>query len=187
MYSERLLPGDAPLGEGFAFGTETNSPTSSKTSGHIDSQADYPAEKLVANFESLLNDVHYEEIMDLFGIGLLHWNRRKLIRREFRSLYIALWRLALIRSFPDRHGQIFHAFMEHDEERTRNRREQRDVAERSLQYVDKLREYGDTDFSEVSRHLLSLMEFDETRTKAKILRLALHVRKMYGYFFNNLM
>lgn len=150
------------------------------------SQADYPPEMLVEHFVSLLGDLHYQDVMDIFGVGPLQFHKRKRLKNEFRALYIALWRLALIRSFPDRHEQIFHAFMEHDASTSRNRRERLNMAERSLQYVDKLREQGDSDFSEVSRHLLSFMEFDESRTKAMILKLALHVRKMYVFFFDNL-
>lgn len=144
-------------------------------------------ESLVRNFTAIVDDADYRPVMDILGVGGLQFNRRKLLKREFRALYIGLWRLALMRSFPDQHAAVFQAFMENEAARCKNRREAANSAQLVLQYVDKLREHGDADFSDVSRHVLSLLEFDETRTRAMILKLALHLRRMYTHFFDHLL
>lgn len=144
-------------------------------------------ESLVRNFTALLDDVDYRPAMDILGVGTFQFNRRKLLKREFRGLYIGLWRLALLRSFPDQHAVVFQMFMEQEAGRHKHRREAAVAAQLVLQYVDKLREHGDADFSDVSRHVLSLLEFDETRTRAMILKLALHLRRMYTHFFDHLL
>lgn len=151
-----------------------------------DEEGAYSPASLVRNFTAMLDDMNYRPALDILGVGGLQFKRRKLLTREFRALYIGLWRLALMRSFPDDHDRIFHAFMEQETARHPKRREAMEATQIILQYVDKLREHGDTDFSDVSRHILSLLEFDETRTKALILKLALHLRRVYTHFFDHL-
>lgn len=147
----------------------------------------YSVASLVRNFTAMLDDMDYHPALDILGVKPMQFTRRKLLKREFRALYVGLWRLALLRSFPSRHRELFQTFMEMETARCKNRRESAAAAELILQYVDKLREHGDADFSDVSRHILSLLEFDETRTRAMILKLALHLRRTYTHFFDHLL
>lgn len=142
---------------------------------------------LVNNFTAMLDDMDYRPVLDILGVGSFQFTRRRLLRAEFRALYVGLWRLALTRSFPTRHAELFQAFMEDQARRCGKHRQAAASAELVLQYVDKLSEHGDADFSDVARHILSLMEFDETQTRAMVLRLALHFRRVYTYFFDHLL
>lgn len=142
---------------------------------------------LVRNFTALLNDMDYRPALDILGVKPMQFNRRKLLKREFRALYIGLWRLALLRSFPTRHAELFQSFMESEGGRCKDRRQAAASAELVLQYVGKLSEHGDADFSGVARHILSLLEFDETQTRAMVLKLALHLRRVYTHFFDHLL
>ena len=56
-----------------------------------------------------------------------------------------------------------------------------------LQYVDSLRQYGDADFSEPSRHITGLLEADEARSRRISFGMALYVRRIYTYFFDHLL
>ncbi len=159
--------------EGGALGDETDNPCS--------------VASLVRNFTVILDDLDYRPVLDMLGVGTFQFTRRKLLTREFRALYVGLWRLALMRSFPSRHAELFQAFMEGEAVRCKDRRQVAASAELILQYVNKLSEHGDADFSGVARHILSLLAVDETRTRAMILRLALHLRRMYTYFFDHLL
>lgn len=162
---------------------------SSDVDNALDGEADNPcsAASLVRNFTAILDDMDYRPALDILGVGTFQFTRRKLLTREFRALYTGLWRLALMRSFPTRHAELFQAFMESEAARCKDPRQAAASAELVLQYVDKLREHGDADFSDVARHILSLLEFDETRTRAMILKLALHLRRVYTYFFDRLL
>lgn len=142
---------------------------------------------LLRNFEALLADVDYRDAFEIMEIGSLQFARRKRLRRELQALYIGLWRLALKRSFPSDYAAVFHAYME---ELTTQGKPRAGVAvntELVLQYVDKLREHGDSDFSAVSRHMLSLLEFDDSQTRVLTLKIALHLRRVYKYFFDHLL
>lgn len=149
--------------------------------------AEFSTAELVRNFTAMLDDMNYRPALDILGVGSFQFTRRRLIMAEFRALYVGLWRLALMRSFPTRHAELFQAFMEEQAARCKNRRQAAMTAELVLQYVDKLSEHGDADFSDVARHILSLMEFDETQTRAMVLKLALHFRRVYTYFFDHLL
>ncbi len=144
-------------------------------------------EALVRNFTAILDDSSYQEVMELLDVGGFQRTTRRNLRREFRALYAGLWRLALIRSFPDDYGAIFQHYLDQEAARVKKRREAAANIDHIRTYVDKLSEHGDADFSAVSRHILSLLNFDETQTKAMTLKLALHLRRMYQHFFDNLL
>lgn len=160
-----------------------------ETGEDADGDSDNPCSSasLVRNFTAMLDDEDYRAALDVLGVGTFQFNQRKLLKAEFRALYIGLWRLALMRSFPTRHAEVFNTFMQGEAARCKNRRQAAASAERVLQYVDKLREHGDADFSDVGRHVLSLLEFDESRTRAMVLKLALHLRRVYTHFFDHLL
>ena len=97
-----------------------------------------------------------------------------------------MWNLALQRSFPDDYTDIFSAWLERSGAELAPRdREERQA--RIFQYVDSLRQYGDADFSEVSRHITGLLEAGETRAKRISFALALYIRRIYTYFFDHLL
>lgn len=144
-------------------------------------------ESLLRNFAALLEDVDYRDAFEIIEIGALQFGRRKRIRRELQALYIGLWRLALKRSFPSDYAAVFHAYMEQQYDVQKQRPNAAVNTELVLQYVDKLREHGDNDFSAVSRHVLSLLEFDDSQTRALTLKIALHLRRVYKYFFDHLL
>ena len=66
-------------------------------------------------------------------------------------------------------------------------RRRREWEKRILQYVDSLRQYGDADFSEPSRHITGLLEADEARSRRISFGMALYVRRIYTYFFDHLL
>ena len=162
---------------------------SSREDGALGDAADNScsAPSPVRNFTAILDDMNYRPVLDILGVGTFQFTRRKLLTREFRALYVGLWRLALMRSFPTRHAELFQAFMEGEAARCKERSQAVAGAELVMQYAGKLSEHGDADFSDVARHILSLLEFDETRTRALVLKLALHLRRMYTYFFDHLL
>ena len=121
---------------------------SSREDGALGDAADNScsAPSPVRNFTAILDDMNYRPVLDILGVGTFQFTRRKLLTREFRALYVGLWRLALMRSFPTRHAELFQAFMEGEAARCKDRRQAVAWAELVMQYAGKLSEHGDADF-----------------------------------------
>lgn len=145
----------------------------------------YSAEEVLDNFEALLRDVVFPRELRLLGVGRFHFLRRRQMLLELRALYIGLWHLALQRSFPTAHQELFDAFLARYARRRPDRESAR-LLERAVEYVEMLRHKGDRDFTEVSRHLASFLELDEDASKTLALRLALALRASYTFIFERL-
>jgi len=187
--TDEQIPASSPL-VGMATGEVSSDPCGQHGVLHVvgaEFTERSTPEALISTFESLLDGVDYREVLELLDVGALQFQRKKRLKQEFRALYIGLWRLALRRSFPDEYRTVFQTFMERQAQLVKDKNADPGSVELVFQYVDKLTEHGDTDFSEVGRHLLSLLEFDETQTRVMILKVALHLRRMYTYFFDHLL
>ena len=112
---------------------------SSREDGALGDAADNScsAPSPVRNFTAILDDMNYRPVLDILGVGTFQFTRRKLLTREFRALYVGLWRLALMRSFPTRHAELFQAFMEGEAARCKDRRQAVAWAELVMQYAGK--------------------------------------------------
>ncbi|SFV74021.1 hypothetical protein [Desulfovibrio piger] len=64
------------------------------------------------NFPVLLLDLDAGRALHILGIGRLQFRRRARLLAEWRGLCMALWRLALQRSFPDHAEAMFRQFRE---------------------------------------------------------------------------
>lgn len=137
------------------------------------------------NFDALLRGADFTNELHILGIGRMNVFARRAMLTELRALYIALWHLALLRSFPDTADSIYAAFLEriaHAQNITRKDL----LCERIEQYKDMLHATGDRDFMAVSRHLLSMRHIKEGTLKPLNLRLALHLRATYTLIFDRL-
>ena len=146
---------------------------------------DVSMDEVLDNFEALLDDADFLQELRMLGVGRFQIFRRRHMLRELRALYIALWRLALSRSFPQEHGRIFDAFLARALVR-RAHKESADLLARAVEYGDLLLARGDRDFTEVSQRLAALREKDPEALKALALRLALSIRATYNLIFERL-
>lgn len=137
------------------------------------------------NFAALLNDVDFSAELALLGVGRLQFLRRRQMLTELRGLYIALWRLALGRSFPRDADTMLAVFL-HRMIMGSREKAVRATAERGRQYWGMLAPQGDSDFSNVARHLASFAPRDEKEQPALILKLALNIRCYYTTIFQKL-
>lgn len=145
----------------------------------------YSTEEVLDNFDALLRDAIFPKELHLLGVGRFSFLRRRQMLLELRALYIGLWRLALMRSFPTAYQEIFDAFLA----RYAKRHPDKDSAcllTRALEYVDMLHHKGDKNFMEVSRHLASFLQLDEDAAKTLALHLALSLRASYTFIFERL-
>lgn len=98
---------------------------------------------------------------------------------------MALWRLALQRSFPDHAEAMFRQFRESFGQSHTDKTSAL-ALERAPAYWEVLAERGDADFRPVSRFLAAVFFEDEARAQAMALRLMLHVRQTYQSIFERL-
>jgi hypothetical protein len=146
----------------------------------------YTHEEVIANFQALIESWDFEAELKRFGIGAMNIIRRKQMLLEFRGLFAGLWRLALARSFPEDGRQIFEGYLEACVIKSKNGKKAQQLVARSRLYAEMLSLRGDTDFSEVSRHLTSFVRMPEAEQKSATLKLALDIRQMYNFIFERM-
>lgn len=137
------------------------------------------------NFQVLLDGADFTAELELLGIGRLQFLIRRRMLTELRGLYTALWRLALASSFPVDAQLMFTAFLRqygaaHPDKQTQL------MLERAGEYWGMLQPKGDTDFSNVARHLCSFFTQDEKQARSMTLRMVLNIRRAYTIIFDRL-
>lgn len=142
-------------------------------------------EEALANFAVLIDDLDFSEALELIGIGRFQFLRRKQMLIELTGLYMAIWRLALGRSFPHSADAMFATFLRRYGRTHPDKRGAR-IKERAVQYWGMLQPSGDSDFHEISRHLIAFVESGGEETRAPVLKLALHIRSVYRFIFDRL-
>lgn len=143
------------------------------------------AREALDNFAALLDGMDHAKTLDMLGVGRFQFLLRKQMAAELTGLNIALWRLALARSFPGRADAMFSEFLRRYRE-THPGKLCRLASERAEEYWGALEPSGDSDFNDVARHLISFVAKNRADTKAQTLKLALHVRRAYRYIFDRL-
>ena len=121
------------------------------------------------NFPVLLLDLDAGRALHILGIGRLQFRRRARLLAEWRGLCMALWRLALQRSFPEHAEAMFRQFRESFGQSHTDKTSAL-ALERAPAYWEVLAERGDADFRPVSRFLAAVFFEDEARAQAMALR-----------------
>jgi len=146
----------------------------------------YTHEEVIANFQALIGSWDFNAELKRLGIGSMQIMRRSQMLLEFKGLFAGLWRLALTRSFPQDGQQIFESYLEHCLTASPKNKKAQQLVERSRQYAEMLTLRGNTDFSEVSRHLVSFLNLPEATRKSGTLKLALDIRQMYTFIYERM-
>jgi hypothetical protein len=146
----------------------------------------YTHEEVIANFQALIDSWDFNAALRQLGIKAMQIMHRKQMLLELRGLFAGLWRLALTRSFPEDGQQIFEGYLEYCLSSPKNSKYAQQLVERTRQYAEMLALRGDTDFSEVSRHLTSFVLLPEATRKSVTLKLALDIRQMYNFIFERM-
>lgn len=142
-------------------------------------------EEALANFAVLIDDLDFNQALELMGIGRFQFLRRKQMLIELRGLYMAIWRLALGRSFPQTADAMFTTFLRRYTHSHPDKIGLK-ISERAVQYWGMLQPSGDADFHNVARHLISFVTAGDEEPRALILKLALHIRSAYRFIFDRL-
>lgn len=142
-------------------------------------------ELALENFAALIDGAEFGAELEMMGIGRLQFLRRKQMLVELKGLYIALWRLALGRSFPDDADPMLTVFLRRYLRAHPDKIAPR-VAERAREYWAMIQPRGDSDFNDIARHLSSFFIKDQQDTRAVTLKLALQIRRAYRFIFERL-
>lgn len=143
----------------------------------------YTLEEVLENFSALLDSLDFSRELALLGVGRLHFKRRNYLTRELRALHIALWHLALQRSFPQEWKILFETFLQRFED---DPEETRPFSLIVRSYVEMLKEKGDSDFMGVSAYFINLSKKKTKSSPGQSLRLALMIRDNYTMIFERL-
>lgn len=138
------------------------------------------------NFMALLSDFNYADEMELLNISKLNLILRKNLSKEFETLYIALWYSCLKTSFPETYEAIFQVFLKNNLPQKYKGAKLQEIKNRIQLYIELLGNTASTDLTPITHHLLSFLKFEEETQPAIIMKITLHLRKVYTYIFERL-
>ncbi len=141
--------------------------------------------EVLENFEALLADIDFAHELALLGITRWRPFLRRDMIEELTALTLGLWRLALERSFPSDHEELFETFLAR-QLRVRPPEKAENFEKKTRAYVAMLETHKDRDFTVPSAHLVDLLPRKEKGTPTLRLRLALLIRNLYTLIFERL-
>jgi len=150
------------------------------------SVAQYTADEVIQQFLALYNCMNFKGELEEIGIGKFQFGRRKKALREFRALCIALWGLALQKSFPYDAQDFFREFQAKFPDLASGGKAATQLRNRVNIYVDLLTPKKDTDFLPVAEYLSEVLALDADDFRRLRLKLSLIVRNLYMLIFNKL-
>ncbi|ABB37141.1 hypothetical protein Dde_0340 [Oleidesulfovibrio alaskensis G20] len=147
----------------------------------------YSSDEVIRNFTAVLGSYSFIQEMRTLRVGRLQFRRRKKVLREFTALFIALWNLALHKSFPDDAELIFDEFISrlanHCSQSSKNTK----LLWQQIQvYQTLLEARKDSDFTEIAAFITGQLETDSTEQLRTKHRLALLIRGAYSIIFDRL-
>lgn len=148
--------------------------------------AEYTAAEVIQQFLAVYNCMDFKPELEDIGIGRFQFVRRKKALREFRALSIALWGLALQKSFPNDAESFFQEFREDLTALFPSVKEREMMDNRIDIYVDCLSTKKDTDFLPVAEYLAEVLALDAEDMRRLRLKLSLFMRNLYTMIFDRL-
>ena len=150
------------------------------------SVAHYTADEVLLQFLGLYNSLDFKA--ELADLGITRWQflRRRKAIRAFRAISIALWGLALQKSFPKDAGNFFAELRDKAPMLAGSGKETVCLHERVNAYIELLAPKKDTDFSPVAGHLATILAPHAEDVPRLRFKLSLIIRNLYVLIFNKL-
>lgn len=143
--------------------------------GNTDPQA------LSATFEALLADADFSTFLKLLGTGRLAFSARRSLRPVFSALCVGLWRLALKRAVPDNEEAAYTLYLDSLWPRLKDADAYMVLVRDIARFLP---ESGADDFTPTAREMFS--RAGREPDQAKLVGMALFLRRLYDYFFNHI-
>ena len=163
-----------------------NPTVSSPASADRVTPALYESDEVFQHFEALYLSLDFRTELADMDIGLFQVGRKKLALRELRALTIALWGIALERSFPQDAETFFLDFRKKAAFLNADTKESNLLQSRVNIYVDMLKPKKDTDFLPVAQYLTEVLAIAAPDMAHIRLKLSLTIRALYNLIFNRL-
>ena len=165
---------------GSKAGNRTDDPTTRVSVAH------YTSDEVIRQFLGLYNCLDFKTELEEIGITRFQFMRRKKAMREFRALSIALWGLALQKSFPNDAGAFFAEFREKAPMLAGDGKEVMRLHARVNEYIELLSPKRDADFSPVASYLANVLALNANDQARLRLKLSLIIRNLYMLIFDKL-
>ncbi len=148
--------------------------------------AKYSSEEIGLNFLQVYNSLDFhQEIADLH-MGFLHFQKKRLAMQEFKALSIALWGMALRRSFPEDCAVFFADFLANAAFLQAKAQAGAKLRSRVNIYSDLLKLHGESNFSPVAQYITEILAVSTTDLPSVRLKLSLNIRALYDFIFTRL-
>ncbi len=142
-------------------------------------------ENVILNANSMLSDIDLYQELDALHLSAFAWLKKRHMVEEFTTLYIALWRFALDRSFPENSEFLYSTFMAQEKIFSKSKKVK--CVQKIDFYYAKLIDKKESDFTAIASHLLENADIRENKKKAANLKLSLILRAKYQFLFDNLL
>lgn len=146
----------------------------------------YTAEKVGRTFAELLATLDFAAELHDLGIGRFNFVKRHTAKRHLLATSIALWHIALERSFPNDAGTFFEQFIATWPPVAGDRSGAKKLRDLVMRYDALMAEKKDTDFTAVADTLVNALDLQETDKRKQQLRLSLQVRGVYELIFEKM-
>ena len=150
------------------------------------SVAEYSLEDVLGQFLALYSGIDFDGELDDLGLNRFNATRRRRIQRELQGLSIALWHLALCKSFPDNADLFFQEFKKKSPVTNTSDSSGEEMRLRIDAYIELLREKKDTNFLPVAGYLADIVARDNSDMQSLRLKLCLITRSLYNLIFTKL-
>jgi len=177
--------------ESFIEGRERAAGSGDDGDGQQDSHprisvAHYTADEVIRQFLGLYHSLDFKA--ELADLGITRWQflRRRKAVQALRAICIALWGLALQKSFPNDAGDFFAALRESAPMLAGSSKETVRLHESVNAYVELLAPKKDADFSPLATHLAAMLVQQAEELPRLRVKLSLIIRNLYVLIFDKL-
>ena len=146
----------------------------------------YTADEVGRTFAELLATVNFGAELRELGIGRLQLVTRIRAKRLLTAVCIALWHVALERSFPNDADAFFAHFLRTYPPLVGDRGGARKLRDLVTRYDALVAEKKDTDFTGVADTLVTDLGIGESDARRQQLKLSLRIRSIYELIFEKL-
>jgi hypothetical protein len=146
----------------------------------------YTADEICKTFAGLLATFDFAIELQEVGIGPLNVIKRRRAKRNFTALCIALWHVALEKSFPQDAAAFFTHFMDTHPLFAGEGRSARKLRDLVFRYDLLVSEKKDADFTKVADCLAEAFKIAAADRPRRQLKLSLRIRALYELIFDRL-
>lgn len=146
----------------------------------------YTAEEVGRTFADLLATFTFAAELQDLGIGALHIFKRGRVKKHFTAVCIALWHIALEKSFPNDAEVFYTHFINTYPPVSANKKSARRLHGLVTEYETLVAEKKDADFTKVAEKIIAAFTPGGEEQRRQQLKLSLRIRSIYELIFDKL-